>query len=1509
MLSNTLSGFLLMMTMLGNGYAAPPTKEVTLSTIAELEQYGLIVNGNSGLRLTREGTNMVQIRLYQRFLPNATPRPYQVIINNEVVTIDSSSEAHETVEWMENELHGQFITEYNGILTQLTVYPNPETINYLLHLLLNHFTEMMVPRFGPQNTLHEPIETAEAETQIGTSETSESGTQTGISETAEAGTQIGTSETTEAGTQIGTSETTEAGTQVGTSDTTEAGTQVGTSDTTEAGTQIGTSDTTEAETHIGTSDTTEAETQIGTLETAEAGTQTDESAIQADAEPPATVQAATETEMVTIDPEDVVATENPVVPALLAVAAQCGGEDNENNAPGIFSQLRQQIALTSGTIANGMAYIPKRLVNGAISTTRSLGDGVVSVKKYLGYGGTKAVSYLYNRVSSAISAARSLGNGVVSATKYLGHEGAKVVSYLYNRASGIVKPVLSAHNKSKKQTNRRLGRNRRVTAAPLLTTFHYVVFSAIGGLISVAGYYYWDVKNNLQKANQRSDITSLYLLEKARFFKKAIEEPYVKKQKQIAQLIDRFSQSHWEKHHFPITAVYEKDSHTSYIDDPLHGWQNCKSMRFGMIGYNPAPEAIIEPLDHSGPNFPVSHKQFSRRVTKTITHLFDRIPNLLNPENPAVIETIAQTLMLCGIPIGKPGQALHKECVTTVADIIGKNGLDWYQKGMHMHSMHNTQRHELTGHPTSLTFVPNFSLNQQCTHLDKLSYAPRIRQSADAPFPSLNKPFFADSGQIFMWSPEYLPKQFNLLYYPREGDWRLAQAYNDTASMIELNMAAIYGIQAAGEDDPSRILAFNNRQMIESHPAGTETKTQDVSVINSASSAPGSDRYWLYQQNDMEKIRSQRVRQDTISYLNSVRQTQFGTGVKLASIAAHIPLIIKAAPNYPIPNSPLLLSGLGLTLGVSVAAYHELLATLLSSLVYSPPYADPEQEAAERYRRLKQLRSYYLNDQNNYPHHNLLTALLSDTEAPLGVIHYSTDKESGSKNMLIANYYEPLSYVSFKQQKKFFDRAVERCARYFSNTSCDSQNPEHLDFIQFYLTMCSTTKIRSCEAMWKQNQSKNVWKIIVNQYDWTETRYPLGILNSQFNTHSIVPMIIANERRPELDLYFNNPWQGYLRNLLETPRVEPPAPVLSLKGEKYSVIPQISGISAYDNETQSLWVLPWHKTAVFQIADMDNAHSIHPVILDKNELLPPTSNRMIKWYEDNDVRVKECHEIDADYSNLFHLCKKVSDNNQKKFLIFLLNSRIRKSPWIAVYRPELEHGGNKEKLYFRFSGRIHFKDLSVERLEKHIDAIDSFYGKDRSGMVKLIDSTIITESLAEVGLVILPGTQGEVIKHFYKESYQLVFEKNDKPHNLFSECIMHKLQKDQLCAESTECVLMMQAWKLENSKNFYSHPLPVWVQGDEITKYMPVDNPDSTVVTPGITSDNEAMNTYTYDDGWQEIKKVPLTPGSDSVTHYNQNLLHISSPEPVEQGLRHFDLTIYRDGQKYTDSCPGTVKP
>ena len=1328
----------------------------------------------------------------------------------------------------------------------------------------------------------------EAETLIGTSQTVEAETPIDSTPTAEEGIQNAPPQTVEAETLIGTSQAVEAETPIDSTPTAEEGIQTGTPQTVEAETLIGTSQAVEAETPIDSTPAAEEGIQTGTPQTAGEETQNDELAIQADAEPPASVQTAmAETQTVTekeTTEDEIVNTVNPIVTPLLAVAAQCGGEDNENgggnnenNVPGIFTQSWQQIVLASRTIANGVINIPKRLANGAINTTRSLGNGVVGV------------------------------------TKYLGREATKAVSYLYNLASGIVKPVLSAHNKSKKQTSRHSGRARRAKAAPLLTTVHYVVFSAIAGLASVAGYYYRDSVNNRQKTNQRSTMTSLYLLEKAKYFEKALKELSAKKQKEIAQLIERFSQSHWEKHHFPITAVYEINSHTSYIDDyHHHGWQNCQSLRFGMVGYNPAPapEAAIEPLDHSGPNFPVSHKQFSRWVTKTITHLFDKIPDLLNSENPAAIDTIAQTLMLCGIPIGKPGQALHKECVTTVAGIIGRNGLDWHQKGMHIHSMHNTQRHELTGHQASLTFVPDFSLNQHCTHLDKLSYAPRIRQSADAPFPSLNKPFFADSGQTFQWSPEHLPEQFSLLYYPREGGWTLAQAYNETPSTIELNMASIYGIQGAGEDTPGRILAFTNRQMIESHPAGTKTNTQDGSVIHSASSTPGSDRYWLYQQNDMGNIRSQRVRQNTMSYLNSVRQTISGSGVKRPSILAHIFLFeIAVRWNGILHRDSQLSYLLDALICFSVVAYHELLAVPLSSLMHSPPYANPKQEAAERYRRLKQLRSYYLNDRHNYPHHNLLTSLLSDTEAPLGVIHYNTENLNESNERLIANYYEPLSYISFKEQKKFFDQAVERCARYFGRNSCDPQSRDHLDFIQFYLTICSTTKIKSCEAIWKQSQSRKIWKIIVSQYDWTEIRYPFGILNYQFATHSVIPVIRVNKKRPELDLKFSKPWPGHIRNILGRYQAKPLAPVLSVTGEKHAAFPEPGSISAFDNETQSLWVLPWKETALIAMTNVDDTYSIHPVILNKNQLLPQTSNRMIKWYEDNNVRVKECHEVD--YPNLFHLCKKVSDNNQKKFLIFLLNSRIKKSPWIAVYRPEIEHGSNPEKdLYFRFSRRIHFKDLSIDRLERHIDAIDSFYGKNRSGMVKLIDSAILTESLAEVGLLSLAGVNEAVQNRFYEENYQLVFDKKEKPDNLFSDCIMDKLQKDQLCAESTTCVLMMQGWKLESSTNSYSHhPLPVWIQNGKVYNSMPVDNSDSMVVASGNTPDDQTMNTYVYDDGWQEITKISLTPSSDSLIHYNQGSLHISSPEPIEQVFHRFDLTIYRNEQKYMDSCPGTGKP
>ena len=185
LLFNTLFGFFLMMAMLGNGYAAP----TTLSTVAELERYGLVTKGNSGLRLTREGTNVVQIHLYERYLTNPTDSPYQVTTNNGVVIIELGSEAHETLEWMEDQLHGQFVTTYNEIAHRLTHPHNLEQTYNMLGLLLNRYTEIVVPRFATPNTLDAPIETVAAETQTAPPQTAPpqtvaAETQTDIPQTA-----------------------------------------------------------------------------------------------------------------------------------------------------------------------------------------------------------------------------------------------------------------------------------------------------------------------------------------------------------------------------------------------------------------------------------------------------------------------------------------------------------------------------------------------------------------------------------------------------------------------------------------------------------------------------------------------------------------------------------------------------------------------------------------------------------------------------------------------------------------------------------------------------------------------------------------------------------------------------------------------------------------------------------------------------------------------------------------------------------------------------------------------------------------------------------------------------------------------------------------------------------------------------------------------------------------------------------------------------------------------------
>ena len=272
LLFNTLFGFFLMMAMLGNGYAAP----TTLSTVAELERYGLVVKGNSGLRLTREGTNVVQIHLYERYLTNPTDSPYQVTTNNGVVSIEIEldSEAHETLRSMEDQLHSQFVTTYNDIAYRLTHPHNLEQTYNMLGLLLNRYTEIVVPRFATPNTLDAPIETVAAETQTDPQQTDTPQTVAAEIQADPPQTdppQIVAAEIQADTPQTGTPQTVEAEILIGTSQAVEAETQADTPQTDTP--QTDPPQTVAAEIQADTPQTVAAETPIDSTPTFEEGIQ------------------------------------------------------------------------------------------------------------------------------------------------------------------------------------------------------------------------------------------------------------------------------------------------------------------------------------------------------------------------------------------------------------------------------------------------------------------------------------------------------------------------------------------------------------------------------------------------------------------------------------------------------------------------------------------------------------------------------------------------------------------------------------------------------------------------------------------------------------------------------------------------------------------------------------------------------------------------------------------------------------------------------------------------------------------------------------------------------------------------------------------------------------------------------------------------------------------------------------------------------------------------------------
>ena len=347
---------------------------------------------------------------------------------------------------------------------------------------------------------------------------------------------------------------------------------------------------------------------------------------------------------------------------------------------------------------------------------------------------------------------------------------------------------------------------------------------------------------------------------------------------------------------------------------------------------------------------------------------------------------------------------------------------------------------------------------------------------------------------------------------------------------------------------------------------------------------------------------------------------------------------------------------------------------------------------------LRKLADHFLETgKSSFQHYNLLMALLAEPEAPLGVFSY--DGAPPQEQVL---FYTSLSRVPLDRQKSLFREAVEICDRGYRRP-CSHTDKIHLDFLRFYLAVCSFSKFARCPEAWNKGDTLITWSVMRSEFDWSEgtTHYAHELENFNYYANRVI-LAARAQHSPPLLTFVPDDYKLWF-----------PAPPALVSIDGIHGCFHLSEESKererciYDMDNNVTWLYSQeadYSVTVYPHNRTEQIHDAHHITVRNNRLIRPVHNRQAVWFYRHNVRVKQCSDIQWD--NLRNLCVEFSADPVKKLLIFVLTIYADDKTWLPVYQPVriFDHSNNREqqRITFNMVKRAMIQDIPEAVLAHYI---------------------------------------------------------------------------------------------------------------------------------------------------------------------------------------------------------------
>ncbi|WP_034833630.1 hypothetical protein, partial [Endozoicomonas numazuensis] len=856
---------------------------------------------------------------------------------------------------------------------------------------------------------------------------------------------------------------------------------------------------------------------------------------------------------------------------------------------------------------------------------------------------------------------------------------------------------------------------------------------------------------------------------------------------------------------YPVFSVFhQSDTHLDIYRKVLPVEQ--EGLVYGMVGY----------LDW--PGLKVKHQPYFRMEDGVFKGLLERLSvqltkhfteGQLEQASSSGLDALSQTLLWCGVPLGKPARKIHGHCVNWVFERMSDSPT-WYMDDIHR--AYYQQQVSRNIHPQDRSYL-GFS---PLYHLDAVDSDRFMRYENRKLEDSSKEQVFKSSSvtQLSVNSDGVIPDEtgsYDVHIYDDKQQWHKVLSAVEPGQPVRFIPGRIYGISHKEEASSKRYLVSNGQQLL----AWREPENIPLATVSEKMVAP---KKWLF------------VRQGGLNPVADVELEDWHYITEYPKLSGAVTfsfyhILYQLFFSRIVSSSPATQAAAG-----GIISFMAMFQWQVVRNHYSRVSDDP---ALNRYLKLSDLLAHYQKNRelNKF---NMLLALSLNQSSPLGLVEYR-EKEG----VLKAQSYKPLTTFDLRTKIKTFNQSYVACQRQFKG--CNADHQEHVEFLRFHMAICGKGIFDGCGQIWQDPSIKRSWLGLMYSVDWKEETMSL-MPETERGRFTISPSIEPLQENYQFSVAYHaepNFWTGSDRLFEVEGRFRCHAASL----EKEIIHDDVVHCRMIGNKTY----LDFNGNAYLLLfPEFDSSWGrIHWLSFIGGQLLTPTWQRQAQWQMqhvkalsgtlDNPEQVARltqnalsvrpgdsteessgessgestsypeflfneqgfhtgsdlefCNQFRLDNLRLACIAYPLTPTTKQYFL--QLADYAKNKRWLSlfnVYPDKVE----PDTRHLSVVERWPFSALSADRLIWHIEFLKDY---PELGTQPAVNALIAYAGVVKEG-------ENEVGVDIYRRLYRIMQEHNVAErfkHNMAAQCYMRRLFEGKWCAHKKHCLSQLPSWRLESA--------------------------------------------------------------------------------------------------------------